>query len=453
MSFPVVIVGRPNVGKSTLFNRLAGRPLAIVDDTPGVTRDRREAAVQLGDLAFTAIDTAGYDGTQGDELAGRIQAQTERALATARVVLLLIDARAGLSPLDHDLAGIVRRSGLPVVLAANKYDGGAGEGGLLEAFGLGLGEPVPLSAAHGDGLHLLLDALKEAAADEIRRAADAGVTGEGGATAGARPIQLAIIGRPNVGKSSLVNALIGEERMITGPEAGITRDAIAIAWAYAGHAIRLIDTAGLRRQARVEERLEALATADTRRAIRFAHVCAVVIDGSVGLEKQDLTIMRRVSEEGRAPLIVVNKTDLIRDRKQSNAALMRRIDTSLAQVRGIVPVYVSALTGAGVGGLMARVIAAYEAWGTHVGTGPLNRWLREMAEKQPPPMVDGRPFKLRYITQTSTRPPTFTVFANRVAPLPPTYLRFLANGLRDRFGFAGVPLRFVVRQPSNPYAD
>ncbi|HRW59399.1 MAG TPA: ribosome biogenesis GTPase Der [Defluviicoccus sp.] len=446
MSLPVVIVGRPNVGKSTLFNRLAGRPLAIVDDSPGVTRDRREAAVQLGDLAFTAVDTAGFEGAAADTLAGRIQAQTERAVATAKVVLMLIDARAGISPLDHDLAGILRRAGLPVVLAANKYDGGAGEAGLLEAYGLGLGEPVPLSAAHGEGLHLLLEALKDAAAGEIEQVAR-------DTEPGPKQIQLAIIGRPNVGKSSLVNALVGEERMITGPEAGITRDAVPIAWSYAGRAIRLIDTAGLRRQARVDDRLEALAAADTRRAIRFAHVCAIVIDGSVGLEKQDLTIARWVSEEGRAPLLVVNKADLIDDRRASAADLTRRIQTSLAQLRGLKPAYVSALTGAGVGGLMARVLEAYESWGQHIGTGPLNRWLKEMSGKQAPPMVGGRPFKLRYIAQVSTRPPTFAVFANRIAPLPESYLRFLANGLRDRFGLGGVPLRFVVRQPRNPYAD
>ncbi|VUX45993.1 GTPase Der [Candidatus Defluviicoccus seviourii] len=453
MSLPVVIVGRPNVGKSTLFNRLAGRPLAIVDDSPGVTRDRREAAVQLGDLAFTAVDTAGFEGAAADTLAGRIQAQTERAVATAKVVLMLIDARAGISPLDHELADILRRAGLPVVLAANKYDGGAGEAGLLESYGLGLGEPVPLSAAHGEGLHLLLEALKDAAAGEIEQAAEAGVTAARGAEPGPKQIQLAIIGRPNVGKSSLVNALVGEERMITGPEAGITRDAVPIAWSYAGRAIRLIDTAGLRRQARVDDRLEALAAADTRRAIRFAHVCAIVIDGSVGLEKQDLTIARWVSEEGRAPLLVVNKADLIDDRRASAADLARRIQTSLAQLRGLKPAYVSALTGAGVGGLMARVLEAYESWGQHIGTGPLNRWLKEMSGKQAPPMVGGRPFKLRYIAQVSTRPPTFAVFANRVAPLPESYLRFLANGLRDRFGLGGVPLRFVVRQPRNPYAD
>lgn len=453
MSLPVVIVGRPNVGKSTLFNRLAGRPLAIVDDVPGVTRDRREASVQLGDLAFTAIDTAGFEGAAADTLAGRIQAQTERAVATAKVVLMLIDARAGISPLDHDLAGILRRAGLPVVLAANKYDGGAGQAGFLEAYGLGLGEPVPLSAAHGEGLHLLLEALKDAAAEEIGQAAEPGAAAARDAEPGPKQIQLAIIGRPNVGKSSLVNALVGEERMITGPEAGITRDAVPIAWSYAGRAIRLIDTAGLRRQAKVDDRLEALAAADTRRAIRFAHVCAIVIDGSVGLEKQDLTIARWVSEEGRAPLLVVNKADLIHDRRASAADLARRIQTSLAQLRGLKPAYVSALTGAGVGGLMARVLETYESWSQHIGTGPLNRWLKEMSGKQAPPMVGGRPFKLRYIAQVSTRPPTFAVFANRVAPLPESYLRFLANGLRDRFGLGGVPLRFVVRQPRNPYAD
>jgi GTP-binding protein len=436
-----------------LFNRLAGRPLAIVDDRPGVTRDRREASVQLGDLAFTAIDTAGFEGATGDALAGRIQAQTERAVAMAKVVLMLVDARAGVSPLDHELAAILRRAGLPVVLAANKYDRGAGEAGLLEAYGLGLGEPVPLSAAHGEGLHLLLDALKDAVAAEIGQAGVQGMAETSDAAPGPKPIQLAIIGRPNVGKSSLVNALVGEERMITGPEAGITRDAVPIAWSYAGRAIRLIDTAGLRRQAKVEDRLEALAAADTRRAIRFAHVCAIVIDGSVGLEKQDLTIVRWVSEEGRAPLLVVNKADLIRDRRANATDLARRIQTSLAQLRGLKPVYVSALTGAGVEGVMGGVLAAYESWSLHVGTGPLNRWLKEMSERQAPPMVGGRPFKLRYIAQVSTRPPTFAVFANRIAPLPDSYVRFLANGLRDRFGLGGVPLRFVVRQPRNPYAD
>jgi GTP-binding protein len=456
----VVIVGRPNVGKSTLFNRLAGRRLAIVDGTPGVTRDRQQADVELGAVTVTLTDTAGFEEATGDDLTARIQAQTRRAIAEADLALMLIDARAGVTPLDHALADILRRWTRPVLLAANKYDGGAGEAGWLEAFGLGLGEPVALSAVHGDGLGVLVRALNAASASlperGAERAAEAAAGGgeDGGTPADAEPaIVLAVVGRPNVGKSTLINRLLGEERLITGPEAGITRDAIAVAWNYQGRAYRLIDTAGLRRQAKVDDRLERLAAADSIRAIRFTEVAVIVIDGTLGLEKQDLSIIGLVAEEGRAPVLALNKWDLVEDRRRRLAEVEHRIETSLAQVRGLPMVPVSALTGDGIGRLLAAVTAAHGVWNRHIGTSPLNRWLADATRRHPPPSIDGRPLKLRYITQVSTRPPRFTLFVNRAVAVPETYLRYLAGGLRETFQFDGVPLRFLIRHSRNPFAS
>jgi GTP-binding protein len=446
MPLTVAVVGRPNVGKSTLFNRLIGRRLAIVDDTPGVTRDRREAVLALGDGVLTLVDTAGFEDAAASELAERVQAQTRLAIAAADLVLLVIDARAGITPLDSELAALVRRAGVPVILVANKYDGGAGHAGALEAFGLGIGEPLLVSANQGEGMGYLTDALRAA----VRAHADA----EGTAIAAAGPpaIQLAVVGRPNVGKSTLVNRLIGQQRLITGPEAGITRDAIAVDWAFHGHRLRLIDTAGLRRRARVDDHIEAFAAAESLRTIRTAQVCVVVIDAVLGLDKQDLAIARMVADEGRCPVLALNKWDLIEAPQQALAAIDRRIEASLAQVRGLSRVPVSALTGRGLDRLIGAVIAAHDAWSQHVATGPLNRWLHDAIGRHAPPAVQGRPFKLRYITQVGTRPPRFALFANREAALAEGYLRYLANGLRARFGFAGVPLRFQVRASRNPYA-
>jgi GTP-binding protein len=452
MAFKVALVGRPNVGKSTLFNRLAGRRAALVDDTPGVTRDRREGTVEWGDLVFTLVDTAGYDGAVRDGLSARIQIQTERAMRDADLVLMMVDARAGITPLDHDIARHLRALSTPLLLAANKYDGGSGQAGVLDAFGLGLGEPIALSAVHGDGLVELRRALVAATELRAKDAAPADAARDGGEHPAPKPIQLAVIGRPNVGKSTLLNALLGEERLVAGPEPGITRDSVAIEWSFQGIPVRLIDTAGMRRRTRVSDRLERLSAEDSRRAIRFAHVCAVVIDAEAGLEKPDLGLLSWVAEEGRAPLIVANKWDRIADGGAARAAIASRIERSLSQIRGVPVVALSALTSAGLRRLMPTVIDTYEVWNRHVSTGALNAWLRAAARRHPPPRLDGRPLAIRYITQVSVRPPTFALFLNRRVRVPDSYLRFLTAGLRERFGLAGVPLRFLSRTSDNPYA-
>jgi len=446
MPFTVAIVGRPNVGKSTLFNRLVGKRLALVDDRPGVTRDRREGDGRLGDLRFTAVDTAGLEDAGGATLEGRMRAQTERAVAEADVALFLIDARAGITPLDSHFADVLRRAETPVVLLANKCEGKAGEAGRVEAYGLGLGDPLPLSAEHGEGLNMLYDALAPFAGTGVD---DGDVGGPEGADAG--PLRLAVVGRPNVGKSTLINRLVGDERLLTGPEAGITRDAISVSWEFRGRPIRLVDTAGLRRRARIEDRVEDLAGADARRAIRFAHVVVLVLDATQPLEKQDLTIARMIAEEGRAPVIALNKWDLVDDQKAVLNAVADRIETSLAQVRGVRVVALSALTGRGLGRLLPTVLDVDAVWNRRVGTGPLNRWLAEMEQRHPPPLVGGRRVRLRYATQAKARPPTFVVFASRPKGLPESYLRYLINGLRDAFKLDGVPVRMLVRKGKNPY--
>jgi ribosome-associated GTPase EngA len=448
MSFTAVIIGRPNVGKSTFFNRLVGKRLAIVSDTPGVTRDRREGDARVGDLEFRIIDTAGFEDAHADNLALRMQQQTERALEAAEVALFLIDARAGLTPIDAVLAAILRRSTTPVILIANKCEGRAGEPGLLDAFRLGLGEPIPFSAAHGEGMADLYDALREIA--DQRPPVETLAADEADPAA---PLQLAIVGRPNVGKSTLVNRLVGDERQVTGPEAGITRDAIGIDWTHDGRRLRLIDTAGLRRRARVADALEELSVQDTLRAIRFAHVVGIVIDATQGLEKQDLTIARMVAEEGRAPLLVANKWDLVEDRDALRRRLLEQAETSLPQVRGLRLVPLSALTGKGVGSLLPEAIAIYDVWNRQVSTGQLNRWLAVMLERHPPPAVEGRRLRMRYVTQTRIRPPTFVIFGNRPTAVPESYLRYLVNGLRDAFGLDGVPIRLSMRGSRNPYVE
>jgi GTP-binding protein len=450
----VVIVGRPNVGKSTLFNRLVGRRQAIVDDQPGVTRDRREGEARLGDLRFRVIDTAGFEDARGEALAARVQQQTARALDEADAVLFVFDGRSGVTALDRSLGDMLRRVGKAVVLLANKCEGRTGEGGLPDAFELGFGPAIPLSAEHGDGLALLYDALQPLcdAATQAAARDESQVETTDTAVGQAAPVKMAVVGRPNVGKSTLINRLIGSDRLVTGPEPGITRDAVAIDWQFAGRRLRLFDTAGLRRRSRVDDRLESLAGAETLRAIRFAQVVVIVIDGTAGLERQDLAIADLVIEEGRAPLIAINKSDLIADRATATTAFARRLSDSLPQVRGLRPLWISALTGEGTEAVLPAVLQAQELWSRRLSTPRLNRWLADATKRTPPPSAaPGRPVRLRYVTQTKTRPPTFALFANRPDAIPEAYLRFLANDLRKGFGLAGIPLRLSVRRTRNPY--
>ncbi|MSO84697.1 MAG: ribosome biogenesis GTPase Der [Rhodospirillales bacterium] len=441
----VAIVGRPNVGKSTLFNRLVGKKLALVDDTPGVTRDWREAKARLGDLDFTIIDTAGFE-DRAEGLEPRMRRQTEAALSQADAALLLIDARAGVNPLDRSFAVWLRRMGLPVIVAANKCEGRAGEPGRIEAFALGFGEAVALSAEHGEGLDGLYDALSTLGV----RARDETAGTEPGDQA--RPLQLAILGRPNVGKSTLVNRLLGEERMLTGPEPGITRDSIAVAWSWRGREIKLVDTAGLRRKAKVVEKLERLSVGDTLRAVRFAEVVVLMVDATCPFEKQDLQLARMVEEEGRALVLAVNKWDLVESPASALRNLRAAVEKSVTQARGVALVTCSAQAGTNLDRLMEAVFAAHEAWNRKVSTSDLNRWLEVMTTAHPPPISQGRAIRIRYMTQTKTRPPTFLMFVTKPADLPATYLRYLSNGLRQAFALPGVPIRFETRKPDNPYA-
>jgi GTP-binding protein len=443
MSFTVAIVGRPNVGKSTLFNRLVGKRLALVDDAPGVTRDRREGEAGLGDLRFRVFDTAGLEDVADDSLEARMRRQTERAIAEADVALLLIDARAGVTPTDRHFAQQLRRGRTPVLLVANKCEGRAGGPGLLEAYELGLGEPIAISAEHGEGLADLHEAL--AARVRVAVAPDEDTAEP--------PMQLAVVGRPNVGKSTLVNRLIGEERLLVGPEAGITRDAIGVPFSFKGQAIRLIDTAGLRRRPRVQAKVEKLSVADTLRAIRYAEIVILVIDATVGLEKQDLTIAADVVEEGRGMVIAVNKWDAVRDADATLRAIRDRLAISLPQVRGIPLVTVSAREGRNLDALMRAALALAKTWSRRVSTADMNRWLEGALAQHPPPLVAGRPVRIRYATQIKTRPPTFAFFVSKPQELPDSYLRYLVNSLRDAFSLDGVPIRTVMRKGRNPYVD
>jgi GTP-binding protein len=463
MAFTVAIVGRPNVGKSTLFNRLVGKRLAIVHDTPGVTRDRRPGDATLLGMEFTVIDTAGFEDAGGDSIEARMRRQTDIAVGEADLVLMLIDARAGVTPLDRHFADYLRRQKTPVVLVANKCEGRAGQPGLYESYALGLGEPVPFSAEHGEGIAELFDALRPyaEAAGALPEPEDPADFGDEDPTADKddeprpdRPLTMAVVGRPNVGKSTLANRLLGDDRLLTGPEAGLTRDAISVEWTHRGRAIKLVDTAGLRRQARIDDTLEKMSTSNTIEAIRRAEVVVLVMDAEAVLDKQDLTIARLVIDEGRALVVAINKWDAVADPQAALARLRDRLETSMPQAKGVPTVTLSALTGRGVDRLMDAVLEAHEVWNRRIPTAQLNRWLEEMvARHAPPALAGGRRLKVRYMTQAKARPPTFVVFASRPDELPEAYSRYLVNGLREAFNLPGVPIRLFVRGGKNPYVD
>jgi GTP-binding protein len=450
MSFTLVIVGRPNVGKSTLFNRLVGRRLALVDDQPGVTRDRREGDAQLGDLVFKVIDTAGLDDAEGDSLPARMQGQTAAAIAHADAVLFLVDARAGTTPADRAFADLVRKSGKPTLVLANKSEGRAGELAALDAYALGLGEPIPISAEHGEGLAGLYEALRVTLPEAT--AAREEEEDDRSASASEQVIRLAIVGRPNTGKSTLINRLLGEERLLTGPEAGITRDAIAVDLDWQGHHFRIHDTAGLRRRSRIDEKLEKLAVADALSAIRFAEVVVVLIDAATPFEEQDIRIADLVEREGRAVVIAVNKWDLIEPEPGALSRLRAEVDRLLPQIKGVPVVVLSAKIGRGLDRLTQAVVDAHSVWNKRIPTAALNRFLAKATTSHPPPALRGRRLRLDYMTQPKPRPPTFVLFASRASALPETYRRYLINGLRDDFDLPGTPIRLTVRAKANPYA-
>ncbi len=472
MAFKIAIIGRPNVGKSTLFNRLVGKKIALVDDTPGVTRDRRVHAAKLYDLTFDVIDTAGFEDAGAATLQGRMRQQTEIAIKEADLIFFMVDAKAGLTPDDRTFVEIVRRSGKPTVLVANKSEARGAQGGALEAWELGMGEPVQISAEHGIGMPDLRDAVVEALGhervfeddedDEAELVAESDVLiGEDIADPDAedvaaydetKPLRIAVVGRPNAGKSTLINALIGEERLLTGPEAGITRDSISVDWDWRGRGIKLFDTAGMRRKAKVQEKLEKLSVQDGLRAIRFAEIVIIVLDATIPFEKQDLQIADLIIREGRAPVIAFNKWDLIDNPQEALADLREKTERLLPQVRGLQAVPVSAETGRGLDKLMDAVIRTHRVWNSRVSTGRLNRWLEGIIAHHPPPAVAGRRLKVKYITQAKTRPPGFVVSCSRPDAMPQSYVRYLTNSLREAFDMPGVPIRMALRASDNPFA-
>ena len=444
----IAIIGRPNVGKSTLFNRLVGKKLALVDDRPGVTRDRREGDADLIGCPFRIIDTAGFEEDDPQSLPGRMRAQTNAAVAEADVALLMIDSRAGIVPLDAEIARWLRSGDTPVILIANKAEGRAGEQGVLESLALGFGDPVQMSAEHGEGLADLFEALRPFIE---RDDADEDEDGpkdwpEDG------PLKLAIVGRPNAGKSTLINKMLGEERMITGPEAGITRDSIAIEWTWRDRPVRLIDTAGMRKRALVQDKLEKLSVADALHAVDFAEVVVLLLDATRGLEAQDLRIADNVLQEGRALIIALNKWDVAEGPSALFNGVRAALDEGLAQVKGLPVLTVSAITGKGIDELVEAAFAAREAWSKRVSTGQLNRWFEGAIEKNPPPAPGGKRIKLRYLTQAKTRPPGFVLFGTRLDLLPESYRRYLVNGIRRELGFDAVPIRLTLRSTKNPFA-
>ena len=479
MTVTLAIVGRPNVGKSTLFNRLVGRKIALVDDTPGVTRDRREAEGRIADLTFRVLDTAGYEDVTDGSLEDRMRQQTELAIREADVILFMIDARAGVVPLDQRFAQVLRKAGKEVHLVGNKAESKSAEHGLVEAFKLGFGEPIALSAEHGLGLSELYSivsaAIDKAEAAQAEAAegepiddldqlpeVDVDITpdmleGEGEeATLRWNPkryLNVAIVGRPNAGKSTLVNRMVGEDRVLVGPEAGITRDSILVPWEWEGRTIKLVDTAGIRRRSRVTEKLEKLAVGDSLRSIQYAEVVVLLLDATIPFEKQDLALADLVEREGRAMVIALNKWDLIEDKNKALAELREACERLLPQLRGIPLVTLSGLTGRNIDRLMDAIFAVERTWNAHVSTSKLNRWLGAMIESHPPPAVSGRRLKLRYMTQAKTRPPSFIVFSSRPEAVPASYQRYLVNGLRETFEMAGTPIRLWLRGGKNPYHD
>ena len=442
----VAIIGRPNVGKSTLFNRLVGKRIALVDDRPGVTRDRREGDAYLLGLNFRLVDTAGFEDEDAQTLPGRMRVQTQAAVDMADVALFVIDSRAGLVPLDEEIARWLPGSKTPVVLVANKAEGSSGDGGFYEAFSLGFGNPVALSAEHGEGLADLFEALRPHLDRENVEADEEEEVAEGG------PLKMAIVGRPNAGKSTLVNKMLGEDRMITGPEAGITRDSISIEWEFEGKPVRLIDTAGLRRKAKVEDKLERLSAADTAHAIDFAEVVVLLLDATRGLEAQDLRIADQIFTEGRAMVIALNKWDVAEGQSALFNGVRAALDDGFAQVKGVPLLTVSAATGKGLDVLLKVAFETRDAWSKRVPTGELNRWFERALEANPPPAPGGKRIKLRYVTQIKSRPPSFVIFGTRVDQLPESYRRYLVNSIRRDLGFGAVPVRLTFRAPKNPFA-
>lgn len=467
MSFTVAIVGRPNVGKSTLFNRLVGKKLALVDDTPGVTRDRRPGDAKLIDLRFRIVDTAGLEEAGAETLQGRMRAQTEMAIDEADLSLFVVDAKAGLTPVDTAFAEILRRRGKPVVLVANKSEARGSDGGFYDAYTLGLGEPVPISAEHGQGMLDLRDAIVAAVGEDVaypegddeaetdvvipRAESEAEESDEEPAYDETKPLRVAIVGRPNAGKSTLINRFLGEDRLLTGPEAGITRDSISVEWDWRGRTIKMFDTAGMRRKARVTEKLEKLSVADGLRAIRFAETVVIVFDATIPFEKQDLQIVDLVLREGRAAVIAFNKWDMIEDRQAVLADLREKTDRLLPQARGIRAVTISGQTGDGLDRLMQAVIDTDKVWNKRISTAKLNRWLEAQQVQHPPPAVSGRRLKLKYMTQVKARPPAFMISCTRPDALPESYTRFLTNGLRADFNMPGVPIRIHFKASENPF--
>lgn len=464
MTLLIAIVGRPNVGKSTLFNRLVGKKLALVDDTPGVTRDRREGDGKLGDLKFSVLDTAGLEDADEVSLKGRMRAQTDQAIRDADVILFMVDVRAGILPVDHEFANLVRESEKPVVLLANKAEGRLGEQAAYDAYSLGLGDPVSISAEHGEGMADLYEMLMplsdaEKSLDDLVGDAiddeeflsdeDALQTEEGPV----RPLRIAIIGRPNAGKSTLINRIIGDDRLLTGPEAGITRDSISVDWNWRERPLKLFDTAGIRKKARVVQKLEKLSVSDALRAIRFSEVTVIVIDSLIPFEKQDLQLTDLVEKEGRAPVIALNKWDLVEDRQKTLNDLREKTTRLLPQIRGVPLVPISGLHGDGLDKMLEACVQAHDIWNRRVVTAKLNRWFSTLTVRHPPPAIAGRRMKLRYITQIKSRPPHFVVFCTRPDVLPESYKRYIINGLRETFSLDGSPIRLSFRTSDNPFAN
>ncbi|OXS99580.1 ribosome biogenesis GTPase Der [Notoacmeibacter marinus] len=470
MRFTAAIIGRPNVGKSTLFNRLVGQKLALVDDTPGVTRDRRVHDAKLYDLYFSVIDTAGLEEASEASLEGRMRGQTELAMDEADLILFIYDAKAGVTPTDRSFANLARRTGKPVVLVANKAESRLADAGMTEAWELGIGDPVPISAEHGLGLPDLREAMIAALGDDVAFAErdareavsdvpDLSVTiddpdaEEQPAYDDTKPIRMAVVGRPNAGKSTLINAWLGEERLLTGPEAGITRDSISVEFEVNGRTLRVYDTAGMRRRARVQEKLEKLSVSDGLRSMRFAEVVVIVLDATIALEKQDLHIVDLIGREGRAPVIAFNKWDLVKNKQEKLAELREKTERLLPQLRGIRAVPVSAETERGLDKLFDAIFHTHRIWNMRISTGKLNRWLEGIIAHHPPPAVSGRRLKIRYITQAKTRPPGFVLSVSRPDALPESYQRYLVNNLRETFGIGGVPIRLNLRTSDNPFAN